>query len=99
MTSLIYLVFVAAFPLIPYIQHEGRMLDIEIILRDGARWLIWVYIIGLVTLFYAFWRMVQILHRFSQQTINESNSLRLWILGIGGVERDHFIVAIPHHCH
>lgn len=85
MTSLIYLAFVAAFPLIPYIQHEGRMLDIEIILRDGARWLIWVYIIGLVTLFYAFWRMVQILHSFSQQTINEANSLRLWVLGIGGV--------------
>lgn len=83
LTVFIYLVFLIAFPLVPYIHYEGKMLDIEMILRNGARWFIWVYIIGLGSLFFAFWRIVKTLHDFSKQKAEEANSLRGWILGIG----------------
>lgn len=78
----IYLIYLFAFPLKPYIQREGSMLDIEMILRNDVRWFIWVYIIGLLTLFYAFWRMVKIVHEFSKQNAEAANSLRKTILGI-----------------
>lgn len=83
LTIFIYLIFVIAFPLVPYIHFEGKMLDIEMILRNGARWFIWVYIIGLGVLFFAFWRIVKTLHDLSKKNVGEANSLRGWVLGIG----------------
>ncbi|MDP1545159.1 MAG: hypothetical protein Q8L87_03980 [Anaerolineales bacterium] len=80
----IYLIYLFAFPLTPHIQREGRMLDIEIMLREsGARWFIWVYIVGLLVLFYAFWRMVKTVREISKQNNEAANSLRGTILTIG----------------
>jgi hypothetical protein len=80
--AVIYAIYLFAFPLNPYIQHEGSMLDIEMILRNDARWFIWVYIIGLLILFYAFWRMVKTVHELSRQNAEAAASLRKLILGI-----------------
>ncbi|MBK7449866.1 MAG: DUF2029 domain-containing protein [Anaerolineales bacterium] len=77
----IYLAFVLVFPLIPYIYHEGKMLDLEMILRNGTRELVWVYILGLGVLFYAFWRIMQTLQRFSKEYAEKSNELRKLTLG------------------
>lgn len=62
---LVYFAFVLVFPLVPHIYRGGAMLDLELILRDGKRALVWVYIAGLGILFFAFWRIVRALHRFS----------------------------------
>lgn len=80
-SALIYFIYLIIFPLVPYIYVEGKMLDLEMILR-GMRWVIWIYIIGLALLFFAFWRIVRILHEFSKQNRAESKSLRKWVLGI-----------------
>ncbi|MBL8061593.1 MAG: hypothetical protein JNK32_01120 [Anaerolineales bacterium] len=79
----IYIAIVLVFPLFPYIYREGKMLDLELILRNGNRALIWVYILGLGLLFLAFWRMMRILHGFSKQFPEESKRLRGAVLGIG----------------
>lgn len=81
--ALIYLAIVDIFPLVPHIRQEGTMLDMEMILRDGNRGLIRVYMGGLALLFFAFWRMVRILHRFSKEFPERSNALRKYVLGIG----------------
>lgn len=81
--AVIYLAFVLIFPLIPYINYEGNMLDLELILRNGFRPLVWVYIIGLALLFIAFWRMTRTLHEFSKTFPDKAKELRKWILGIG----------------
>lgn len=78
-----YLAFVLIFPLMPHIYVKGKMLDMEIILRHGARTLIWVYILGLGFLFYAFWRILQILHDISKQFPDQAKRLRSLTLGIG----------------
>lgn len=83
LSILIYLIFLIAFPLSPYIYVEGNMLDLEMILRNGMRWFIWVYILGLSLLFIAFWQIVRNLHMFAKQNAEEANSLRGWVLGIG----------------
>ena len=78
-----YLAFVLVFPLFPYIYREGKMLDLEMILRNGIRALVFVYIIGLAVLFYAFWRMLRALHHFSKEYAQKSNDLRKLTLGLG----------------
>jgi len=78
-----YLIFILIFPLSPYIYLEGKMLDLEMILRKGVRELVWVYICGLGLLFYAFWRMMRILHDFSKKLTEQAKRLRALILGIG----------------
>jgi len=80
---LIYLMDVAAFPLVPYIHHEGAMLDLEMILRNGGQWFIWLYMLGLGLQFYGGWRVVRMLHAFSRQSLQEAQSLRGTLLGIG----------------
>lgn len=79
----IYLIYVITFPLIPYIYHEGKMLDLEMILRNGARWFIWVYMLGLLLLFFAFYKITKLVHEFSKRNNNESNVLKKYILGTG----------------
>ena len=78
-----YLAFVLVFPLIPNIYVEGKMLDLELILRNGFRPLIWVYILGLGLLFYAFWRVVKTLHQLSKEQPEQGKRLRKLVLGIG----------------
>lgn len=77
-----YFIYLLIFPLIPYIYADGKMLDLEMILR-GVRWLVWFYIAGLIFLFLAFWRIVSLLHKFSKQNPDGAKSLRSWVLGIG----------------
>lgn len=79
----LYAAFMAIFPLSPYIYYEGKMLDLEMILSDGIRELIWVYILGLGILFFAFWRIARTIHKYSKGFPEESKSLRKSILGIG----------------
>lgn len=81
--AIIYLAFVILFPLVPYIYRQGKMLDLELILREGIRALVWCYIIGLGFLFYALWRIVSTLHRFSKSFPEKSRDLRRLTFGIG----------------
>ena len=85
LTVLIYLAFVIIFPLVPYIYQDGKMLDLEMILRNGERALVWVYILGLAVLFYAFWRMIQTLHSFSKKFPQKSKDLRKRVFLISGI--------------
>ncbi len=78
-----YLAFVLIFPLMPHIYATGKMLDMEMILRNGTRELIWVYILGLGLLFYAFWRVVRTLHNLSKEFPEQAKQLRPLTLGIG----------------
>lgn len=82
-SAALYFAFVLIFPLFPHIYREGKMLDLEMILRDGIRALVWVYIIGLAVLFYAFWRILRALHHFSKEHASKSNDLRKLTLGLG----------------
>ncbi|NWF63684.1 MAG: hypothetical protein HXY38_05190 [Chloroflexi bacterium] len=82
-SALIYLGFVLVFPLFPYIYTDGKMLDLEMILRDRTRALVWVYILGLALLFYGFWRIMQALHHFSKEYAEKSLDLRKLTLGMG----------------
>ena len=81
--ALTYLAFVLIFPLVPHIYSKGKMLDMEMILRHGTRELIWVYILGLGLLFYAFWRVVRTLHNLSKEFPEQAKRLRPITLGIG----------------
>lgn len=72
----IYIIYVIAFPLIPHIYYDGNMLDMEMILRNGARWFIFIYMLGLLLLFYAFYKITKLLHSFSKENPNETNSLK-----------------------
>ncbi len=82
-TVFIYLVYVVAFPLIPYIYYGSLMLDIEMILRNNARWFIYVYMAGLLILFFAFYKITKLAHEFSKQHANESDTLKKYILSVG----------------
>jgi hypothetical protein len=82
-SAALYFAFVLIFPLFPHIYNEGKMLDLEMILRDGIRAFVWVYILGLGVLFYAFWRMLRALHHFSKEYAQKSNDLRKLTLGLG----------------
>ncbi len=79
----IYAVYVIFFPLIPTINHPGRALDIEIMLRDGRKWFAPFYILGLGLLFYSFWRVLKIVHILSKEDPEAAKSLHVWVLGIG----------------
>jgi hypothetical protein len=53
------------------------------LLKDGRRWFAPFYTLGLGILFFAYWRMLRIVHRFSCEQPDAAQSLRLWVLGIG----------------
>lgn len=79
----IYAVFVIAFPLTPTIYQSDHVLEIEQLLRHGRHWFAPVYVLGLFALFYAFWRVVKLLHTVSQTNLKAAKNLRAWVLGIG----------------
>lgn len=79
----IYGVYVIVFPLTPTIYQADRVLDIELMLRHGRQWFAPLYVLGLFTLFYAFWRVLKIVHEFSKIAPEKAKSLRVWVLGIG----------------
>ncbi|HJR81856.1 MAG TPA: hypothetical protein VJ821_17420, partial [Anaerolineales bacterium] len=79
----IYLAYLLFFPLIPTIYLSDRVLEIEMMLREGRRWFAPIYVLGLGTLFYAFWRVLRIVHTLSKENPRAAKSLRIWVLGIG----------------
>lgn len=81
----IYLVYLIVFPLIPTIYHSDHILEIEQMLRHGYKWFAWFYVLGLGGLFYAFWRVLNIVHTLSKEDPASAASLRIWVLGIGAL--------------
>lgn len=79
----VYAAYVFIFPLFPTINHSKTVLDIELLLKNGRRWLILFYILGLVALFFAYWRVMKIVHIFSKDQPEAALPLRKWALGIG----------------
>ena len=79
----IYVVYLAFFPLNPTIQRADHILEIEQMLRDGRRWFAPLYVLGLGTLFYAYWQQIRMIHRLSREDPEGTRSLRRWVLGIG----------------
>jgi hypothetical protein len=81
--AVIYVLFVIVFPLIPTIYRADHVLEIEQMLRDGRKWFAPFYILSLLLLFYAFWRILKIVHTLSRADRSSAASLRIWVLGIG----------------
>ena len=79
----IYLVYLYFFPLFPLIESSKSVLDIEMILKHGQKWFAPLYALGLGVLFYAYWRMLKIVHAISKEQAEAARSLRYWVLGIG----------------
>lgn len=79
----IYVVFLIFFPLIPTIDSHDRVLDIEMMLRDGRKWFGPLYVLGIFLLFFAFWRVLRAVHMLSQQDPRGAKSLRVRVLGLG----------------
>lgn len=74
--------FVALFPLWPAIDRPGAMLDLEMMLKSNKP-LILVYVAGLLGMFYAYWRIVRLLHQFPAEYAEEEKRLRVWVIAIG----------------
>jgi hypothetical protein len=82
---MIYGVYLAFFPLLPTIDRHDRMLEIELLLREGRKWFAPLYVLGLVLLFYAFWRLMKVAHDLSREDPNAAKSLRIWVLVLGAL--------------
>ncbi len=82
--AIIYAVFLFFFPLFPKIHQPDRVLDIEMLLKNGRKWFASYYVLGLAVLFLAYWRSLKIVHTLSKEHPEPAKSLRLWVLGIGG---------------
>jgi hypothetical protein len=81
--AVIYGVYVTVFPLLPGIEEAAPVRDIEMLLRNGRKWFALVYILGLVLLFFAYWRALKLIHLLSSADPQAAKSLRNWIIGIG----------------
>src|SRR5512133_492295 len=79
----IYLGYLFLFPLFPNIDKSKSVLDVEMMLKNGRKWFALFYIFGLLATFYAYWRMMKIVHAFSKEEPEAANGLRFWVLGIG----------------
>ena len=79
----VYLSFVLFFPLVPTLYDSDRVLDIEMQLRDGERSIALIYVLGLLLLFIAYWRILKIIHTYSKENPASAGSLRTWVLGLG----------------
>lgn len=81
--AVIYAAYLFFFPLFPKIDQSNRVLDIEMLLKQDRKWVGSVYVVGLALLFFAYWRMLKMVHVYSNERPEAAGSLRLWILGIG----------------
>jgi hypothetical protein len=81
--AVVYLVFLYFFPLFPKIDQSKTVLDIEMLLKNDRRWFAPLYILGLGILFFAYWRMLRIVHTFSREHPEATGSLRPLVLGLG----------------
>ena len=82
-TAAIYLAYLIIFPLLPAIDQSKTVLDIEIILKSGKRWIALLYLLGLGLLFFSYWRMLRTVHELSKTDPEAAKSMREWILGFG----------------
>ncbi len=95
--AVIYLGYLYFFPLYPKIDQSKTVLDIEMLLKNGRRWIAPFYLLGLGILFFAYWRMLRLAHRFSREQPEAAGSLRLWVLGIGVFCALAPALALSHH--
>ncbi|MFB0534070.1 MAG: hypothetical protein ACETWR_03700, partial [Anaerolineae bacterium] len=79
---IIYVVYVAAFPLITNTQPGGPAADLEILMR-GHRWLAPIYIMGVLLLYYLFWQAMQLVQNVSRFTNDGTLSLKIVVLAFG----------------
>jgi hypothetical protein len=79
----IYVIYLLVFPLTPTIHREDHVLEIEQMLRYGRKAFAPYYVLGLLTLFYAFLRVLKTVHTLSQDDPAAAKSLRVWVLGLG----------------
>jgi hypothetical protein len=79
----VYAIYMLFFPLTPTIYRSDHILEIEQLLRDGRKWFAQFYGLGICLLFYAFWRIMNIVHALSQKDSQAAKSLRAWVLGLG----------------
>src|SRR5688572_3518246 len=79
----IYVIYLLVFPLTPTIYQEDHVLEIEQMLRHGRKWFAPLYVLGLLTLIYAFWRVLNTVHTLSRADPEAAKTLRVWVLGIG----------------
>ena len=79
----IYMIDLLVFPLTPTLYREDLVLEIEQMLRHGRKWFAPLYVLGLLTLFYALWRVLNTVHVLSKEDPGAAKSLRKWVLGIG----------------
>jgi hypothetical protein len=63
LTQLIYIIYIVAFPLISNTQAGGPAADLEILMR-GYRWFAPIYTLGILLLYYLFWRAMQLVLQF-----------------------------------
>lgn len=81
----IYVIYLLIFPLTPTIYQEDHVLEIEQMLRHDRKWFAPLYVLGLLVLFYAFWRVLNTMHTLSRDDPEGAKSLRVWVLGIGAL--------------
>ena len=81
----IYVIYLLVFPLTPTIHREDHMLEIEQLLRYGRKEFAPFYVLGLLTLFYAFSRVLKTVHTLSRADPAAAKSLRVWVLGLGAL--------------
>ena len=81
----IYVIYLLFFPLTPTIHREDHVLEIEQLLRHGRKWFARYYVLGLLVLFFAYWRVVRAVHNLSRDDPEAVKSLRAWVLGVGGL--------------
>jgi hypothetical protein len=79
----VYGVYLAFFPLSPTIDRHDRILEIELLLREGRKWFAPIYVLGLVLLFYAFWRLTKVAYQLSRSDPETARALRVPVLGLG----------------
>jgi hypothetical protein len=79
----IYGVYLAVFPLSPTIDRHDRILEIELLLREGRTWFAPIYVLGLALLFLAYWRLTRVAHDLSREDPEAARALRIPVLGLG----------------
>ena len=79
----VYSLYLFFFPLLSNIDPDNRVFDIEILLRDGRKWFAALYVLGLGILFFAYSRMLTIVHALPKGKPDTEKLLSMWVLGIG----------------
>ena len=80
--QIIYMVYVAAFPLMTNTQAGGPAADLEILMR-GHRWLAPIYIMGILLLYYLFWQAMQLVQNVSRFTNDGTFYFKILVLAFG----------------